>query len=66
MIITNSSILASNAFYEMSQDKLSIPQHWKTIIIVVQVMGVDTGAAGAAFTAPIISTGVTCRTIKIC
>ena len=26
-------------------------------------MGVDTGAAGAAFTAPIISAGATCRTI---
>ena len=32
----------------------------------IYVMGVDTGATGAAFAAPIISAGAACRTIKIC
>ena len=29
----------------------------------IEVIGVDTGAAGAAFAAPIISAGAVCRTI---
>ena len=33
---------------------------------ITPCMGVDTGAAGAAFAAPIISAGAACRTIKNC